>query len=220
MSEYLLSISATISAIGTLFAGIAAFLAAFPEFRNKIGEIIFRTTTKPKTKVRTNNMVKQRNYLLIITIISLSYSILIFSYQNIFSQNGKDKVPLNQFLTTAAWNYYNNKDYSKSIESANKCIKLFKGQAEILQEQLTENSVKKPNVNPDKKEKSEIFSRGLLNDVATCYYIVGLCYYELRDKDKAKIFFSKAEYFTYAMCWEPQGWFWNISEAAFGRLSE
>lgn len=216
MSDFLLSFNATITAIGALLGGFAALLKVFPEIKEFLLRVFPRKKDKPKTSIKVNKMGKHRYTLLVVTFISLSYSVFVFAYQNIFAQ----QVTMNQKLTTAAWDNYNKQDFNKAIEKANECIKLFRGQAEIKQEELVKKNLPKPNTNPSKKEKDEIHSRGLLNDVATCYYIKGLCYQELGKKDEAISSFTKAEFYSYAMCWDPQGWFWNISEAASGKLRE
>jgi tetratricopeptide (TPR) repeat protein len=221
-TEFIASSNSTTLAVISFLGAIISILSSFAkivELIIKIKEKLLQLFHKEK-KVTVNNKrrrMKMINYKpLVIGFILLSISSIIFSYQYSIRQN----IPLNQKLTKEAWDYYNNRNFENAIEKANECIKLYRGQAELKQEELLKKGTSKPNSTPDSKEKKEIFSRGLLNDVATCYYIKGASYEELKKNEEAVKSYSKAEYFTYAMCWDPQGWFWNVSEAASGKLKE
>jgi len=219
VKEFLTSFDAM---IGSFLGGIISILFAFSEIIKlclKIKGNLQHLFNKEKdTKIQNGEKEMNRiNYKpLVIGVFLLSVSGIIFSYR----YSGAQNIPLNQKLTKEAWDYFNNSNYEKAIEKADECIGLFRGQAEIKQEELVKLNGHKPSATPSEEEKKEILSRGLLNDVATCYYIKGLCYKELRNNEDATKSFLKAEKFSYAMCWDPQGWFWNISEAASGKLRE
>lgn len=68
------------------------------------------------------------------------------------------------------------------------------------------------------QDKQKIFANGLLNDVATCYFIKGKAAEKLVRKDDAKRAYEEAKKLTYARAWDPQGWFWSPSEGASDRL--
>ncbi len=211
MTEFFNSFLSTITAFGTLLCGITSVFIAFPKSRDILTKL-YPLKKKIKEHQKVNNMKKIQYSTFAIGLFFMICSIGIFIGQKVFAQN----IPLNQKLTEESWDYFNNKEYYKSIDKANECIKLFRGQAEIKQEELVKKNSPKPNTNPNKKEKDEINSHGLLNDVATCYYIKGLCFQELNKKEEAISSYTKAEFYTYAMCWDSQGWFWNISEAITG----
>jgi tetratricopeptide (TPR) repeat protein len=219
VNEFLTSFDAM---IGSFLGGVISILFAFSkilELYLKIKENLRHLFNKEKeTKIQKGEKKMEKiNYKpLSIGLFLLSVSGIIFSYR----YSGAQNIPLNQKLAKEAWDYFNNSDYEKAIGKADECIGLFRGQAEIKQEELVKLNVHKPVTTPSEVEKKEIFSRGLLNDVATCYYIKGLSYKELRNNEDATKSFIKAEKFSYAMCWDPQGWFWNISEAAAGKLRE
>jgi hypothetical protein len=122
-------------------------------------------------------------------------------------------------LTTQAWEAYNRRDYKAAIESTDKCINEFLGRATREQEEL---DAKKMPLSPigavSNQEKQAIFARGLLNDVATCLYIKGRSLEATDLKEEAAKVYKATSKFTYARCWDPQGWFWSPSEGALDRL--
>jgi len=126
---------------------------------------------------------------------------------------------MNTVLTTQAWEAYNRRDYKAAIESADKCINEFLGSAMREQEELAAKKTPLPPVGAvSNQEKQVIFARGLLNDVATCLYIKGRSIEAEGQKEQAvKVYKATAKY-TYARCWDPQGWFWSLSEGALDRL--
>ncbi len=126
---------------------------------------------------------------------------------------------LNTELTSQAWNALNKGDYDGAIAAADKCINEFLGRAMREQEDL---EAKKTPLPPTGKvsdqERQAIFARGLLNDVATCLYIKGRSLEAKGQKGEAvKVYKATAKY-TYARCWDPQGWFWSLSDGASDRL--
>jgi hypothetical protein len=69
------------------------------------------------------------------------------------------------------------------------------------------------------------FDRWAVNDVATAYFVKGRAAEYLLKKQKnqkykqiAQEAYQSAMKFTYARCWDPQGWFWSPAEAAGERL--
>ncbi len=126
---------------------------------------------------------------------------------------------LNTVLTNQAWEAYNRRDYKAAIESADKCINEFLGSAMREQEELVAKKTPLPLVGPvSNKEKQVIFARGLLNDVATCLYIKGRSLEAEGQKEQAVKAYKATAKYTYARCWDTQGWFWSLSEGALDRL--
>lgn len=125
----------------------------------------------------------------------------------------------NTVFTREAWEAYNRRDYKAAIESADKCINEFLGRATREQEELEAKKVPLPPVGAvSNQQKQATFKRGLLNDVATCLYIKGRSLEaEGRKTEAVKVYKETAKY-TYARCWDPQGWFWSLSEGALDRL--
>lgn len=134
------------------------------------------------------------------------------------SLNG-DPLPLNVRLTNQAWEAFNNGDHEHAISYAEKCINEFLGGAERIQLQLKkENATLPPTGIVSDQEKETIFALGLINDVATCFFIRGRSEEALGHKEEAIKVYEAASKYTYARCWDPSGWFWSPSQAALDRL--
>ncbi|MBI3991289.1 MAG: hypothetical protein HY350_03970 [Candidatus Omnitrophica bacterium] len=106
------------------------------------------------------------------------------------------------FLTAKAWGAYGKKDYKAAMGFAEQCIKMYKEAALWQQKSLT----KYP-------QKNDINKYWALNDVGTCYFILGKAYRALKQREKAKEcfdFIRKNLY--YASCWDPKGWYWKVEE--------
>jgi tetratricopeptide (TPR) repeat protein len=126
---------------------------------------------------------------------------------------------LNTVLTTQAWEAFNRRDYKAAIESADKCIDEFLGRAMREQEDLQAKNAPLPPVGAvSNQQKQAIHEHGLLNDVATCLYIKGRSLEGDGRKTEALKVYKEAAKYTYARCWDPQGWFWSLSEGALDRL--
>ncbi len=115
-------------------------------------------------------------------------------------------------LTKRAWEALASKDI-KSVEAyVNKCLELFEDKAREMQGSLTEYPW---------ESKDRIFSYWALNDVGTCLFIQGEAYRNAGETGKAKKTFKKlVDEFSYAQCWDPQGWFWKPADAAQQKLQE
>jgi hypothetical protein len=114
-------------------------------------------------------------------------------------------------LTTKAWKATEAKDYAAVAAYTGKCIEMFKGKAVEMQKALTAPPV------TDDKEK--VFANWALNDVGTCYYILGQ---SLEKQGKAKeaveAYKFLSENLSYTRCYDTKGWFWNPADAAKERV--
>ncbi len=130
-----------------------------------------------------------------------------------------EQLPPNAELTMQAWDAYNKGDYERAITKAAACIDEFRGGAKREQKQLKDAQTPPPPTGAvSDEQKATIIERGLLNDVATCYYIKGRSAEKLGRREEAKKDYENAGAYTYARCWDPKGWFWSPSEAATDRL--
>jgi tetratricopeptide (TPR) repeat protein len=122
----------------------------------------------------------------------------------------------NEQLTREAWKLLDAKNYDGAIKKAEECVALF--QDEALKEQKSldvKGAPPPPKGKVSKNEKGMIFSRGLLNDVATCWFILGKAHTEKGDKEKAIKAFKKALLFPFARCYDPSNdFFWAPSDGA------
>lgn len=127
-----------------------------------------------------------------------------------------------------AWKAYNDKAYQSAIKFADQCIDDFERPAEREQERMNKEKEPEPPTGVvSEEEKKKIFKRGMLNDVATAYFIKGRSAEYLYKKggpqaqdfkDMAKDAYEATCRFKHGRAWDPQGWFWSPCEAASDRL--
>ncbi len=127
-----------------------------------------------------------------------------------------------------AWNAFNKKDYEKAISFSNDCIDNFGKAASRIQKELDSQKVTVPPTGAvSDAEKDRIFKRGLLNDVATAYWIKGRsAEYLYRQggpkkdeyKKMAEEAYKETCKYKHGRTWDPKGWFWSPCEAASDRL--
>jgi tetratricopeptide (TPR) repeat protein len=112
-----------------------------------------------------------------------------------------------QTLTTKAWSSRHAKKYDEASVFALACIKEHKKRAIEMQ-----GSLKEP---VDSSDKAAVLSKGALNDVGTCYFILGRALEEQGKKAEAvKAYKQLINTLSFAQCWDPQGWFWKPAELA------
>jgi tetratricopeptide (TPR) repeat protein len=109
-------------------------------------------------------------------------------------------------LATKAWEALNNKDLPGVDAYVGKCLELYADQAKEMQKSLTEYPW---------ESKEKIFSYWALNDVGTCLFIRGEAYKNAGKADEAKKAYKRLiDEYSFAQCWDPQGWFWSPAEKA------
>ncbi len=114
----------------------------------------------------------------------------------------------NVTLMRDAWQAYSQQDYDKAMSSADKCIAIFDLRAKKDQASLTQA------IPPDK-----INDYWALNDVATAKFIKGKIYMNTGKLELAQnVFTDIVENYSYAMAWDPRGWYWNVAEGAKNML--
>lgn len=127
---------------------------------------------------------------------------------------------VNELLTYAAWKNFEAKTYEAALDMADECITEFAQTATRFQQELeTSNKPLPPKgVVADKEEKTLIFSRGLLNDAATCWYIKGYSLEKLKKTKEASAAYCEATRYTYARTYDPS-WdgFWSPAQTASDR---
>ena len=109
-------------------------------------------------------------------------------------------------LTTKAWAALKNNDLEGVLAYTGKCLELYSPKAKEMQGTLKEYPW---------ESKEKIFTYWALNDVGTCLYIQGQALKNASKTENAKEAFKKliSEY-SFAQCWDPQGWFWKPVDAA------
>ena len=114
-----------------------------------------------------------------------------------------------QMLTTKAWQTLEKMDYRGVELYARKCIELYEEEAKKQQSQIK-----------DFAPKEKAFDYWALNDVGTCYFILGRAYLDQGKIEEAQETFRViVDHFPHAQAWDPKGWFWKVSVAASDKLS-
>ena len=198
------STAGLLGALGTLLVGIAALVGPLGQsFKKKEHQPM-----KEKTRIRKLSFLPG--------ILLITAALVMFVTRSLTGQGQ----PLNVRLTSQAWDGYNKADYEIAIAKADECIEEFRGAADREQTQLEKDRVPlPPKGSVSEQEKKVIFARGLLNDVATCFYVKGRSAEKLGRKEEAKQAYLAASKYTYARTWDPNGWFWSPAEAASDHLS-
>ena len=125
----------------------------------------------------------------------------------------------NEQLTAAAWKALEKGNFLEAVSNADKCIASFEASAEKRQNQLKSAGANVPNGVVTESEKKSVHKNGLLNDVATSYFIKGKAFEALNEKDAAIAAYEAAATLTFARTWDPEGpWFWSPAEGAAERL--
>lgn len=117
-----------------------------------------------------------------------------------------------QELATKAWEALSANKLEDVLAYTNKCINQYGAKAKDMQSSLTEYPW---------ESKEKIFSFWALNDVGTCLFIQGEAYQNAGKLDEAKAAYQKLiDEYSFAQCWDPQGWFWKPKEAAQQKLDQ
>lgn len=125
----------------------------------------------------------------------------------------------NALLTKRAWDPFNEEKYEEAIRRADECIDEFVKQARRDEEKLEEEKAPLPPTGKvADQDKETIIERGVLNDVATCYYIKGRSLEYVHQIEQAKKTYQETRKFPHGRCWDPKGWFWSPAQAANDRL--
>jgi len=209
ITAFLESTASLIAAIGALLTGLAAVVGAAKPARRT------RSTNK---EIVSSMAIFQRSTKATVAIGLFLILISLGLFAGRALSAGKNV--LNNELVSAAFDALNKDDFPRAIANADRCISEFGGAADQEQDKLEKAKIPIPGTGkvPD-QEKQVIFSRGLLNDVATCFFIKGKAAESLGQQGIAISSYEEAARYTYARCWDPNGWFWSPSEAAKGRLA-
>lgn len=150
-------------------------------------------------------------------------SSLFFLGGNAFSES--EAQPPNVRLTSATWEAYNAEKYDEAIQSAEKCLDDFQPSASKEQQALEESKALMPPLGKvgegvGQEDKEAILKRGVLNDVATCWFLKGRSLEKLGREKEAIEAYQEAKKYTYARTWDPS-WsgFWSPAQAADDRAS-
>lgn len=128
---------------------------------------------------------------------------------------------------TDAWRGFNGQDYEAAIEASGRCIDQFGKAADREEAKLKDSPLPSPGRPKDLAAQQAIMELGLLNDVATAWFIKGRSAEYLYAKggpksqsfkDTATSAYEAACRYKHALTWDPKGWFWSPCEASSDRL--
>lgn len=112
-------------------------------------------------------------------------------------------------LTTKAWDAFGAKSHKSATVYANKCIELYREKALAMQKGLTSAPT----------EKEAIARNWALNDVGTCYYILGQVHEaQGRKKEAITAYQTLVKELPLAHCWDTKGWYWKPADPARERI--
>jgi len=196
-----------VSAAGAVLGGIASLIHALRGIR--------------KSKKRSNDKLegKQMKHKVVIWIVLSGVCLITGVGFGAALTAGIGAEPLNVQLTKAAWDAFNDRKYDEAVLKADNCIKEFEGQALLEQGKLeTEKAPQPPDGAVSKEGAERIHKSGLLNDVATCFFVKGRALEEQHRYSQARTAYEKAAGLSYGRTWDPKGWFWSPAQASEGRL--
>lgn len=133
--------------------------------------------------------------------------------------------------TKDAWDAFNKKDFEGALSAASQCSKKFQSGADVKQNALKARSEDPPDVeqinqtlqdfDTPKKEKENLkkryLSRGPLNDVPSCFWIMGQSLEEMGNTEGASDAYHQASQYDYGLTWDPKGYFWSAARDAGAR---
>lgn len=188
-------------ATGSLLGGVASIVIIWER------SLYLRNTEERSAQMKNSYTISK----ILIGSILILLSLISFSF---IVQSGQEF--RNVILTGNAWKAFNKGGYDNAIEIAKDCILEFQGDAASEQEKLENNKAPFPvEGKTTEKEKSIILNRGLLNDVAACWYIIAVSEMKLGNNDKAISAFNKLKKYSYARVYDPSyDGFWSPAKKA------
>jgi len=137
-----------------------------------------------------------------------------------FAQN-TENLPPNVLITNAAWEAFNGEMYESAIKKVAECIDDFAPTAQRQHRELVDNADPLPPEGKvmDNKMKKQILERGLVNDVATCWFIKGRSLEKLKKTKGAIVAYCETAKYIYARTYDPS-WdgFWSPAKVANDRV--
>jgi tetratricopeptide (TPR) repeat protein len=113
-------------------------------------------------------------------------------------------------LVTKAWDALKANDLQSVLTYTNKCIEFYGAQASKMEASLKDYAT---------GTNDQIFKYWALNDVGTSYFIQGEAYRAAGMNKEAIAAYKKVIHdFTYAQCWDTQGFFWKPAEGSKPRM--
>ncbi len=220
--EFCNSIQGVLVAILAVLGSCIILIDRIKELIEKIRSLFSKKEEKMKND-KSNRVVKSKR----VKSANVYFRIFMSSFLFLFGVGilvvcaTKEPLPLNVKLTNAVWEAYNNGNFEQAIRKADECIDEFEPSALREQNDLERSNASLPPVGKvAEEEKEKITKRGLLNDVATCWFLKGRSLERLGRTQEAIQAYCKAAKYSYARTYDPDlNEFWSPSQTASDRIS-
>jgi hypothetical protein len=114
-------------------------------------------------------------------------------------------------LTGKAWKAFGENDLDAVKAYTGRCVQMYESTALTQQGSLTGPVTA--------TDPAAIHANWALNDVGTCYFILGQALEKANKPAEAlKAYKILAEKLSYAKCWDTKGWSWSPADAARSRV--
>lgn len=111
-------------------------------------------------------------------------------------------------LMVKAWDSLGEGKYATAVKYTEKCAELYEERAREMQASMSSKAA------PEK-----VNDYWALNDVGTCYFIRGEALTKLRKYKEAMAAYKVVrDDLYYAQAWDPKGWHWSPSDAAYPKV--
>lgn len=139
-------------------------------------------------------------------------AMLLTSTFGLADQHGDEGLDYGDFtsvtLMVKGWEMLGEGNYEAAIKYTEKCAELYEEKAREMQASMTSKAA------PDK-----VNDYWALNDVGTCYFIRGEALSKLRKYKEALVAYKVVrDDLYYAQAWDPKGWHWSPSDAAYPKI--
>jgi len=123
----------------------------------------------------------------------------------------------NEVWTTQSWSLFNQRNYDGAARNVAACIDNWSAAATQIQTSL--GSACPPTGSADARQQAATHRNGVLNDVATNYWILARSKQELGDRAAARFAYQQCADLRCARTWDPRGWFWDPAADCAARMA-
>lgn len=125
----------------------------------------------------------------------------------------------NEAWTTRSWSLLNAGNFRGAVDNVLACLARWSNAAAQSQAEMDDKHLACPPVGAvDGSKQSEINANGLLNDVATNYFILGSAYEKLGDRQAAQSAYRTCARLRCARTWDPRNYYWAPAAACTAKL--
>lgn len=210
--------------VTAIVVAAVALIASLNQLARGIRPVIVWLAGKLKNKEQVQRPERFfRPLPVLIGVALLCISAVLFNASRVAAQNKSQTQstpqPVNVRLTSEAWAAFNAKNWTLAISRADECIEAFRAAADDQETDLEKAKVPEPPAGSvTDEQKKQILRLGLVNDVATCFWIKGRAAEESGRKEEARKAYEATTKYRYGRCWDPARFFWSPAKDAVSRL--